>query len=71
MYRKEMEMKITIKEQLCFCTDKRALLFYSTAWIQEPYIEKAVNLNFEAMLKEVGHPSLYDKTKVEENQTKD
>lgn len=70
MFRKEMELKISIKSELCFCADKPTLTFYSTAWFQQPYIEKSVNLNFEAMLKEVGHPSLYDKSSIEQTPTK-
>lgn len=62
MYRKEIEWKTTIKEELCLCTDKNTLIFYSTAWVHQPYIDKSVNLNFEAMLKETGYPSIYDKS---------
>lgn len=58
MFRKEVELKTGIKEELFFCSNKDTLVFYEAAWLHQPYIEKFVNLNFEAMLKEVGHTSL-------------
>lgn len=59
MFRKEVELKMCIKEELSFCSNKDTLIFYEAAWLHQPYIEKFVNLNFEAMLKEVGHTSLH------------
>ncbi|XP_065201775.1 cyclin-dependent kinase 2-interacting protein-like [Planococcus citri] len=71
MYRREMELKISIKKEICFCADKSTLAFYSIAWLQQPYIEKMVNLNYEAMLKEAGYPSLYDKSTSKLNRIQD
>jgi len=58
IYRRELAMKIAIKEELCFCTHRDTLVFLEAAWLQETYVDGHVCLDYEAMLKEVGYASL-------------
>ncbi|XKL65166.1 hypothetical protein PGB90_005252 [Kerria lacca] len=55
MYRREIKSKVVIKEEICFCSNKNLIIFYTTSWFHQPYIDKSVNLSLEIMLKEVGH----------------
>lgn len=56
MYRKELEVKHCIKENICHAADRTTIMFYSAAWIHQPYIDNVqADLLLESMLRETEH----------------
>ena len=55
MYTKEMETKKAITENICHVKDRNTMMFYTSAWIHQPFIEDSCTLIIEAMLLETGH----------------
>ncbi|CAD5118885.1 DgyrCDS7561 [Dimorphilus gyrociliatus] len=56
MYEKELELKKMIFKNICHnYAEKELLIFYSSAWIHEPYIELQHDFLLESMLVESGH----------------
>ncbi|NXU49435.1 CINP protein, partial [Turnix velox] len=55
MYKKEMQLKQTIVEDIAHSTDQDLLLVYLSCWLYQPYIENSSRVLLEAMLLETGH----------------
>jgi len=55
MYKKEFELKKTICENICHSENKTEILFMLAAWKHEPYLEDAVAVHTQAMIRETGH----------------
>jgi len=57
MYQKELSLKRTIIQNVAHCTDRDVMMFMTSAWINEPYIETRTNMLVDSMLLETGHKS--------------
>lgn len=57
MYLKECELKQVIYENVCHAVSRDSVMFYTSAWVQQPYIEERAELLLQSMLTETGHVS--------------
>lgn len=55
MYQKELELKQLIVENVCHTDDRNTIMFYTAAWVHQPYIDCSGTLLVESMLTETGH----------------
>ncbi|KAL4237948.1 hypothetical protein ACF0H5_002658 [Mactra antiquata] len=55
MYEKEYRMKQFILENICHVNDRNSIMFYSSTWIHEPYIDINISLMLESVLLETNH----------------
>lgn len=55
MYKKELQLKQTIVQDIAHCADQDVMLVYLSSWLYQPYIENSSMLLLEAMLLETGH----------------
>lgn len=55
MYDKELQLKKCISENICHASDRNTIMFYSAAWVHEPYIDLNSKLLLESALLETGH----------------
>lgn len=52
MYRKELELKKSIAENICHAKDRNSVMFYVASWVHQPYIEDRSKLQIESILLE-------------------
>lgn len=57
MYLKECELKQVIYENVCHAVSRDSVMFYTSAWVHQPYIEERAELLLQSMLTETGHVS--------------
>lgn len=57
MYQKEWKLKQVIYENVCHAISRDSVMFYTSAWVHQPYIEDRVELLLQSMLTETGHVS--------------
>lgn len=57
MYLKECELKQVIYENVCHAVSRDSIMFYTSAWVHQPYIEERAELLLQSMLTETGHVS--------------
>lgn len=55
MYKKELQLKQTIVQDIAHCADQDLMMVYLSSWLYQPYIENSSMLLLEAMLLETGH----------------
>ncbi|XP_055651422.1 cyclin-dependent kinase 2-interacting protein isoform X2 [Falco peregrinus] len=55
MYKKELQLKQTIVQEIAHSADQDLLMVYLSSWLYQPYIENSSKLLLEAMLLETGH----------------
>lgn len=55
MYQKEFKLKDELYQNIAHTTDRNVMMFYTSAWLHEPYIEDNKTLLLESMLLETGH----------------
>ncbi|XP_033733695.1 cyclin-dependent kinase 2-interacting protein-like [Pecten maximus] len=54
-YRKEVKLKELLSENVCHVKDRDTMMFYTAAWVHQPYIDSSCILLLESMLTETGH----------------
>ena len=54
MYKKELEVKNIIVENIAHATDRNLMMFHTAAWLHEGYITEDSTFMLESMLKECG-----------------
>lgn len=54
-YRKEMKSKELLSENVCHVKDRQTMMFYTAAWVHQPYIDTSCTVYLESMLTETGH----------------
>ncbi|XP_062568501.1 cyclin-dependent kinase 2-interacting protein-like isoform X2 [Saccostrea cucullata] len=57
MYQKELELKQSIYENVCHADSRDSVMFFTSAWVHQPYIEDRADLLLQSMLTETGHQS--------------
>ncbi|XP_062596564.1 cyclin-dependent kinase 2-interacting protein-like [Saccostrea cucullata] len=57
MYKKELELKQSIYENVCHADSRDSVMFFTSAWVHQPYIEERADLLLQSMLTETGHQS--------------
>lgn len=57
MYLKECELKQVIYENVCHAVSRDSVMFYTSAWVHQPYVEERAELLLQSMLTETGHVS--------------
>lgn len=57
MYLRECELKQVIYENVCHAVSRDSVMFYTSAWVHQPYIEERAELLLQSMLTETGHVS--------------
>ncbi|XP_025967101.1 cyclin-dependent kinase 2-interacting protein isoform X2 [Dromaius novaehollandiae] len=55
MYKKELQLKQTIVQDIAHSADQDLLMVYLSSWLYQPYIENSSKLLLESMLLETGH----------------
>lgn len=55
MYKKELQLKKTIVEEIAHSADQDLMMVYLSSWLYQPYIDNSSKLLLEAMLLETGH----------------
>ncbi|XP_067151094.1 cyclin-dependent kinase 2-interacting protein isoform X2 [Apteryx mantelli] len=55
MYKKELQLKQTIVQDIAHSADQDLLMVYLSSWLYQPYIDNSSKLLLEAMLLETGH----------------
>lgn len=55
MYQQEFKLKDQLYQNIAHTTDRNVMMFYTSAWLHEPYIEDNKTLLLESMLLETGH----------------
>ncbi|XP_061174758.1 cyclin-dependent kinase 2-interacting protein-like [Saccostrea echinata] len=55
MYQKELEVKQSIYENVCHAVSRDSVMFYTSAWVHQPYIEERADILLQSMLTETGH----------------
>uniref|UniRef100_A0A4W3J9E2 Cyclin dependent kinase 2 interacting protein n=1 Tax=Callorhinchus milii TaxID=7868 RepID=A0A4W3J9E2_CALMI len=58
MYRKEMQLKQLIAQEIAHTSDRNLMLMQLSAWLYQPYVEEKAKLLVESMLLETGHRPL-------------
>lgn len=58
MYKKELELKQTIVQEIAHTGDQNLMMVYLSAWLYEPYVDNNTKLLLESMLLETGHRPL-------------
>ncbi|XP_069494201.1 cyclin-dependent kinase 2-interacting protein [Ambystoma mexicanum] len=58
MYRKELQLKQTIVEEIAHTGDHDLMMVYLSSWLYQPYIDTSIKLLLESMLLETGHRPL-------------
>ncbi|XP_060078939.1 cyclin-dependent kinase 2-interacting protein-like [Ylistrum balloti] len=54
-YRNELKLKELLSENVCHVKDRDTMMFYTAAWVHQPYIDNSCTLLLESMLTETGH----------------
>ncbi|XP_022333595.2 cyclin-dependent kinase 2-interacting protein-like isoform X2 [Crassostrea virginica] len=57
MYQKEWKLKHSIYENICHAISRDSVMFYTSAWVHQPYIQERAELLLQSMLNETGHVS--------------
>jgi hypothetical protein len=57
MYHKEWELKQSIYENICHVISRESVMFCTSAWVHQPYLEESAELLLQSMLTETGHVS--------------
>ncbi|XP_072195488.1 cyclin-dependent kinase 2-interacting protein isoform X1 [Excalfactoria chinensis] len=55
MYKKELQLKETIVQEIAHSTDQDLMMVYLSSWLYQPYLDNSSKLLLEAMLLETGH----------------
>ncbi|XP_064634674.1 cyclin-dependent kinase 2-interacting protein-like [Lineus longissimus] len=55
MYKKELDLRRTIIENIAHTDDRDLMMFYTSAWLHQPYIDSDTQLLLESCLVETGH----------------
>ncbi|OWF53131.1 cyclin-dependent kinase 2-interacting protein-like [Mizuhopecten yessoensis] len=54
-YRREIKLKELLSKNICHVKDRDCMMFYTAAWLHQPYIDSSCILLLESMLTETGH----------------
>ncbi|XP_067681624.1 cyclin-dependent kinase 2-interacting protein-like [Haliotis asinina] len=55
MYLSELKLKKSIAENVAHAENRQTMMFYSAAWIHEPYVEDSAQMLVESLITETGH----------------
>ncbi|XP_071080068.1 cyclin-dependent kinase 2-interacting protein-like [Haliotis cracherodii] len=55
MYLSELKLKKSIAENVAHAESRQIMMFYSAAWIHQPYVEDSAQMLMESLITETGH----------------
>ncbi|XP_046545122.1 cyclin-dependent kinase 2-interacting protein-like [Haliotis rubra] len=55
MYLSELKLKKSIAENVAHAENRQTMMFYSAAWIHQPYVEDSAQMLVESLITETGH----------------
>ncbi|XP_013404602.1 cyclin-dependent kinase 2-interacting protein [Lingula anatina] len=54
MFNRELELKTTIVQNVAHVQNRETLMFYTSAWLHQPYIDKNADILIQSMVVETG-----------------